>query len=66
MLRPLFRAHDPKASVTATGFSAPMGARVLRKILRYGGDGGVRLRCFTSAHITSLVRGRSNGEEVLR
>ena len=41
------------------------GARILRKILRYGGDGGVRFRCFTSAVETSLVSGSSKGDEVL-
>jgi len=50
----------------AVRFNAPMGARILRKILRYGGGGGVRFRCFTSALETSLVNGNSKGEEVLR
>ncbi len=42
-----------------------MGARILRKIRRYGAGGGVRFRCFTSAVETSLVSGSSKGEEVL-
>jgi hypothetical protein len=50
----------------AVRFNTPMGARILRKILRYGGEGGVRFRCLTRAVETSLVSGNSKGEEVLR
>ena len=62
MLTPLFRAQASKASVTATGFSAPMGARVLRKILRYGEDGGVRFKCFVSAHRQIVTRKKTPRE----
>src|SRR2546430_11752942 len=49
----------------AVRFNRPMGARILKKILRYGGGGGVRFRCFTTADETSLVSGSSKNEEVL-
>ena len=66
MRRPLFRAQESKAAVTALEVSAPMGARIFTKILRQDLDGGVRFRCFASTHITSLVRGSSSSDEVLR
>src|SRR6516225_190702 len=66
MCRPLFRTRDRKAPLTAVRFNTPVGARILRKILRYGGGGGVRFRCSTSAVETSSVSGNSKGEEVLR
>ena len=65
ILTPLFRTEREKTPLITVRFNTPMGARILRKIRRYGAGGGVRFRCFTSAVDTSLVSGSSKGEEVL-
>src|ERR1700730_10712756 len=62
--RPLFPTKREKTPLITVRFNTPMGARILRKIRRYGAGGGVRFRCFTSAVETFVgqrqsQRGRS-------